>query len=62
VECRRTGALFHILVDGATRGTLAVPATLSVNNTGPLSVGGKGSYRDNDQFQGALDNVWVSIG
>jgi hypothetical protein len=62
VECRRIGSAFAILVDGVTRGIGAVPATLSVNNTGPLSVGGKGAYRDNDQFQGALDNVWVRIG
>jgi hypothetical protein len=62
VECRRAGAAFSILVDGVTRGAGTVPATLSVNNTGPLSVGGKGAYRNNDQFQGALDNVWVRIG
>jgi hypothetical protein len=28
----------------------------------PLSVGGKGSFTDNDQFQGILDDVWVQIG
>jgi hypothetical protein len=62
IECRRAGSTFSIQVDGVTRGTGTVPATLSVNNKGPLSVGGKGAYRDNDQFQGALDNVWVRIG
>ena len=34
----------------------------SVRNRIPLSVGGKGSFDNNDQFQGALDEVWVSIG
>ena len=62
IECRRIGPAFAILVDGVARGVSIVPATLSVNNTGPLSVGGKGAYRDNDQFQGALDNVWIRIG
>ena len=62
LECRRSVTAFSILVDGVTRGAGTVPADLSVDNAGPLSVGGKGAYRDNDQFQGALDNVWVKIG
>jgi hypothetical protein len=62
VECRRTGTAFTIVVDGVLRGVLAVPAALSVRNGGPLSVGGKGASANNDQFQGALDNVWVRIG
>ncbi|OJF14421.1 LamG domain-containing protein [Couchioplanes caeruleus] len=49
-------------VDGRCRGSTTVPATLSVSNTIPLSIGGKGAYRDNDQFPGALDDVWVAIG
>jgi Concanavalin A-like lectin/glucanases superfamily len=62
IECRRSGAMFSILVDGIVRGVLAIPAGLSVRNGGPLSVGGKGASANNDQFQGALDNVWVRIG
>jgi hypothetical protein len=62
VECRRAGAVFSIVVDGVVRGVLAIPAGLSVRNGGPLSVGGKGASANNDQFQGALDNVWVRIG
>lgn len=62
LECRRAGSSFAILVDGAIRGTLTIPAGLSVDNNGPLSIGGKGASRDNDQFQGALDNVWIRIG
>ena len=44
------------------RGGIAVPATLSVTNQRPLSIGSKGAFPDNDQFNGALDNVWVEIG
>jgi hypothetical protein len=62
VECRRTAAALSILVDGRVRGTRTVPATLSITNKMPLAIGGKGAFTDNDQFQGALDDVWVRIG
>jgi len=62
LECRRRGALLVVLVDGTERGSTAIPADLSVRNHIPLSVGGKGSFTDNDQFQGEMDDVWVSIG
>jgi hypothetical protein len=56
------GTQLTILVDGVRRGSVTVPAELSVTNRLPFSVGGKGSYLDNDQFQGTLDEVWVDIG
>ena len=62
VQCRRVGAAFRILVDGVVRGLMRVPAGLTVANKHPLSIGGKGTYRDNDQFRGAVDDVYVSIG
>jgi hypothetical protein len=62
VECSRAGEVFIILVDGVIRGTLKIPAALSVTNTSPLSIGGKGTSKDNDQFHGAVDDVWVRIG
>jgi hypothetical protein len=62
IECRRLGTAWTIAVDGVLRGVVAVPATLSVANTSPLSLGGKGGYQNNDQFQGAFDDVWVSVG
>ena len=55
-------AFLVILIDGALRGLVVIPATLSVTNRYPLSIGGKGTSQDNDQFQGALDDVWVRIG
>jgi hypothetical protein len=61
LECRRAGTALSILVDGAVRGTATVPAGLSVDNTAPLTLGGKGLSDDNDQFHGALDDAWVSI-
>ncbi|MEV6849041.1 LamG-like jellyroll fold domain-containing protein [Actinoplanes sp. NPDC051411] len=62
LQCRRAGTTLAIFVDGVTRGSIAVPSKLSVTNQRPLSIGGKGSFPDNDQFNGALDNVWVQIG
>ncbi|MEU4164377.1 LamG-like jellyroll fold domain-containing protein [Actinoplanes sp. NPDC026670] len=61
VRCRRAGTRLEINVDGALRGRTMVPADLNVSNDLPLSIGAKGAYRDNDQFNGILDNVWVRI-
>ncbi|WP_306207418.1 LamG-like jellyroll fold domain-containing protein [Actinoplanes sp. RD1] len=62
IECRRRGTALTVLVDGAVRGNRPIAATLSITNNRPLSVGGKGSYADNDQFHGTVDDVWVRIG
>jgi hypothetical protein len=62
VECRRSATSLTVLVDGAVRGNRAIRASLSVTNDLPLSIGGKGAYSDNDQYQGTLDDVWVRIG
>jgi hypothetical protein len=62
IYCRRTGTAFRIVVDRVIRGEVIIPAALSVTNNEPLSIGGKGAYRDNDQFQGAVDDVWVRVG
>ncbi|TWG26859.1 LamG-like jellyroll fold domain-containing protein [Actinoplanes teichomyceticus] len=62
VRCERVGVRFEIYVDDVVRGRTRVPAGLSVANNRPLSIGGKGAFQDNDQFNGVLDNVWVRIG
>jgi hypothetical protein len=62
VECQRVGTALIVRVDAVVRGRTAVPARLSVSNNRPLSIGGKGAFADNDQFNGALDNVWVRVG
>jgi hypothetical protein len=62
VECRRVGTSLAVLVDGVVQGGADLPAGLSVVNTTPLSLGGKGLTENNDQFHGALDDVWISIG
>jgi hypothetical protein len=60
LECRRAGAGLSILVDGAVTGTITIPAGLTVNNTAPLVLGGKGLSDNNDQYHGSLDDAWIS--
>jgi hypothetical protein len=62
VQCHRIATTLSVYVDGVVRGSTSVPAKLSVSNERPLSIGAKGAFADNDQFDGALDNVWVQIG
>ncbi len=62
LECRRAGTTLTILVDGRDGGSATVPATLAVVTPQPLSLGGKGTGVNNDQFHGSLDDVWISIG
>jgi hypothetical protein len=62
VECSRTKTLLTISVDGVLTGQINVPASLSIVNGDPLRIGGKGLSANNDQFHGALDDVFVSIG
>ncbi len=62
LECRRTGPTLTIAVDDEVKATTAVPETLSIDSAQPFSLGGKGVGEKNDQFHGALDDVWVRIG
>jgi hypothetical protein len=62
VRCSRVGSILAVFVDNLLRGRTIVPASLSVTNNRPMSIGGKGAFADNDQFNGALDNVWVQVG
>ena len=62
IECRRTGTTLSILVDDKESASATVPATLEVVTPQPLSIGGKGTGVNNDQFHGSLDDVWISVG
>jgi hypothetical protein len=62
IECSRAGSSLEITVDGAVAGRTNVPASLSIVNNDFLRIGGKGISTNNDQFHGALDDVFVSIG
>lgn len=62
IECARSASSFSILVDGAVLRQIRVPAALSIVNSDPLRIGGKGLSPNNDQFHGAIDDVFVAIG
>jgi hypothetical protein len=62
VECARSGTALTIVVDGIVRGQINVPAHLSIVNSDPLRIGGKGTGPNNDQFNGAIDDAFVVIG
>jgi hypothetical protein len=62
IECARAGTALTVMVDGTIAGQANVPASLSIVNSDPLRIGGKGLSPNNDQFHGALDDVFVVIG
>ena len=62
LECRRTANRLIMLVDGVPRAGVPVPPQLSIANAEPLRVGGKGPAPGNDQFAGAIDDVFIAIG
>jgi hypothetical protein len=62
VECARSDGSLTIAVDGVVAGRLAIPASLSVSNHELLRIGGKGAGPNNDQFHGAVDDVFVAVG
>jgi hypothetical protein len=60
VECSRSDALLTVAVDGQLKGRSAIPSSLSIANADPLCIGGKGTSANNDQFVGAIDDVFVT--
>jgi hypothetical protein len=62
LACIRLGNRLSIVVDGMERASVRVPPKLSIANSEPLRVGGKGANKGNDQFAGMIDNVFMTIG
>lgn len=62
VACERRWSSVDLVIDGAVVETVAFPAVL-LDSPSPVRVGGKTVSRaGNDQFHGALDDVFVSRG
>ncbi|HZN19997.1 MAG TPA: LamG-like jellyroll fold domain-containing protein [Micromonosporaceae bacterium] len=61
LACERRGTRLAIVVDGAQRYEVAVPAELTIDNDEPLRIGGKSLGPGNDQFSGEIDDVYVVI-
>lgn len=61
LECRRSGDKLTLVVDGKEF-TSGADATMNIKNTRPVTLGGKGSGKQNDQLHGKLKEVAVTIG
>ena len=62
LRCERHPELLRLMMDGGEMARQTVPASLEIANDLPLRLGGKGTGPANDQFHGALDDVFVEIG
>jgi hypothetical protein len=62
VGCVRSGASLTVTIDDVLAGSVSLPTTLSVHNDDSLRIGGKGNSPNNDQFTGAVDDVYVIAG
>jgi hypothetical protein len=60
LACRRGPDTLTVLVDGASRSGIRIPAVLRIDNPMPLDLGGKSAHAGNDQFHGTVDDVWIS--
>ena len=61
VICRRTQAGIEIQIDGVVRATAAMPV-VTLSSTATVTIGAKEVVaKDNDQFLGRLDNVFMRI-
>ncbi|GAA3279858.1 hypothetical protein GCM10020218_031710 [Dactylosporangium vinaceum] len=60
VACSRSNSLLTVSVDGAEAGRATIPSSLSISNSDPLCIGGKGTSANNDQFIGVIDDVFVT--
>jgi hypothetical protein len=62
VVCRKRDTRLAIVVDGEVNNTRDVPTGIgAIANDAPVTVGAKYLGADNDQFHGALDNVFFRI-
>ena len=62
VLCQRSGTVIAVYVDGVNRGRVAVPATLSIDNTKPLRIGGPNFNTTSDMYHGYVDDVFAILG
>jgi hypothetical protein len=62
VTCTRRGAELTIEVDASQPGRATLPPGLVFENDAPLRLGGNSIAVDNDQYSGALDNVFFRLG
>ena len=62
ILCVRSATALTILVDGVSRGRVALPAGLVIANDKPLRIGGPNFNTKSDMYHGLLDNVYARLG
>lgn len=62
VLCRRANGQLSILVDGRVAGGTPVPDDTVVDPPGPVRIAGKNARQSNDQFFGAVSEVFLTLG
>ncbi|MFI1988639.1 LamG-like jellyroll fold domain-containing protein [Actinoplanes sp. NPDC020271] len=62
IVCERTATTLGVSVDGVAGKPATVPATLSVDNTMPLRIGGPNFGASSDMYHGQLDDVYIQVG
>ncbi|AGZ43661.1 LamG-like jellyroll fold domain-containing protein [Actinoplanes friuliensis] len=62
IMCQRSGAVLSVYVDGTQRGSVAIPATVSIANNKPLRIGGPNFNTKSDMYHGLLDDVYARLG
>ena len=61
LRCRRTVDGVAVVIDGVVQGSMAMPV-VDVNSDAPVTIGAKSvKPRDNDQFHGVLDDVFMAL-
>ena len=61
VVCRRTSSSLSIIIDGVVRGSTGASA-VRLSSSAPVTVGAKAvDSRDNDQFHGVVDDVFMRL-
>ncbi|MFP2932077.1 laminin G domain-containing protein [Pyxidicoccus sp. 3LG] len=62
VSCQRTSTTVTILIDNVARGSALISSTYDISPVGqPLTIGAKSVGNNNDQFHGAIDDVYFNL-
>lgn len=62
VACERSNGTLAVSVDGVPGSRVAIPATVTVDNTMPLRVGGPNLTKGSDMYHGQIDDIYVQLG
>ncbi|NNC02712.1 hypothetical protein HJC10_07580 [Corallococcus exiguus] len=62
VTCQRTSTTLTILIDNVARGSALLASTYDITPTGQsVGIGVKSAGNNNDQFHGAIDDVYFNL-